>query len=232
LKETHLRCPNKAIGPDFKFCGKHKKCHHEKIAFAVDASPKTIIKKSPQPKPIKPTSQSFEDRFSNLSKFDIQHLCETLMDHGQQRTLANLIQSSKGFRDVCQRMLRDWYKHLEDEPPTQILQNGTKYWKKNGQFHREGDLPALIGADGTQVWFINGQRHRVGDKPAVIGVDGERQWFINGQRHREGDQPAIIWADGRQEWWINNQRHREGDQPAIINADGTQEWWVHGHRIK
>jgi hypothetical protein len=202
LKETHLRCPYKAIGPDFKFCGKHKKCHYEKITFSIVNVPP---KKSPQLEP-KPTSQSLEDRFTNLTQFDIQHLCENLMDRGQHRTLANLIQSSQRFRDVCQSMLREWHKRLEDEPPTYVDASGDKHWMKNGKFHREGDLPASIWANGTQIWYLNGKIHREGDKPAIIKPDGERQWRINGELHREGDKPAIIKANGERQWWIHNHK--------------------------
>jgi hypothetical protein len=106
--------------------------------------------------------------------------------------------------------------------------SGTRYWYKNGQYHRDGGQPAVIYADGARYWYKNGQFHRDGDEPAVIQADGTRYWYKNGRFHHDGGEPAAILADGTRYWYKNGQPHRDGDQPAVIYADGTRYWYKNG----
>ena len=81
--------------------------------------------------------------------------------------------------------------------------NGSKYYYKNGEFHRDGDLPAIEWADGSKSHFKNGELHRDGDLPAVEESGGTKYYYKNGKRHRDGDLPAIEWADGRKSYYKN-----------------------------
>jgi hypothetical protein len=76
------------------------------------------------------------------------------------------------------------------------------------KLHRAGDLPSLILQDGTRYWYKNGQLHRDEDKPAVISNEGSKHWFKNNLRHREGNKPAVIWYDNDQWWYKHNKRYR------------------------
>ena len=69
---------------------------------------------------------------------------------------------------------------------------GTKYWYKDGKFHRE-DGPAYIKPDGSQYWFANGKRHRE-DGPAIIYPDGTQEWYIN---NKDITDDIINWAKDR-----------------------------------
>ena len=66
---------------------------------------------------------------------------------------------------------------MENKPKFEI-ENGTKYWHLNDQFHRE-DGPAIEMANGTKKWYINGQFHRL-DGPAVELFSGTKKWWVNG----------------------------------------------------
>ena len=67
----------------------------------------------------------------------------------------------------------------------EINPNGSKFWRKNGVFHRE-DGPAIEWADGGKQWYINGKLHRE-DGPAVERTFGYRikgranDWYWNGK---------------------------------------------------
>lgn len=79
--------------------------------------------------------------------------------------------------------------------------NESKYWYKNGQYHRE-DGPAIERADGTKEWYLNGKPHRE-DGPAVEYANGTKLWYLNGKHHRE-DGPAIERVDGTKAWYLND----------------------------
>jgi hypothetical protein len=43
------------------------------------------------------------------------------------------------------------------DPPTEILDDGTKVWRnKEGKINRENDKPAIEFSDGSKRWYING----------------------------------------------------------------------------
>jgi hypothetical protein len=93
---------------------------------------------------------------------------------------------------------------------------GSKYWQKDGQFHRE-DGPAIEHKNGDKHWWLNGERHREGGLPTIEFVSGMKFWHKNnkwirteyfnsdGELHREGG-PAIEHADGGKEWYVNGKR--------------------------
>ena len=58
--------------------------------------------------------------------------------------------------------------------------DGTKYYYKNGKYHRDGDKPAVIYSDGTKIYYKNGELHRDGDKPASIDRYGSKSYWKNG----------------------------------------------------
>ena len=72
--------------------------------------------------------------------------------------------------------------------------DGTKYWIKEGLFHRE-------------------------DGPAIEHANGIKEWFKEGKLHRE-DEPAVEFPDGSKHWYKDDKLHRL-DGPAIENSDGT-----------
>ncbi len=65
--------------------------------------------------------------------------------------------------------------------------DGTKYWFKEGLFHRE-DGPAIEHANGTKQWFKEGRWHRE-DGPAIespIRITAEfsvlqKTWYLEGK---------------------------------------------------
>ena len=61
-----------------------------------------------------------------------------------------------------------------------IDSSGTKFWYKNGQYHREGG-PAIEWADGSKRWFLDGLCHRE-DGPAFersLFEKWEKWWYLN-----------------------------------------------------
>jgi len=93
--------------------------------------------------------------------------------------------------------------HRDDDLPSVIYKDGSKYWYKNGQLHRDNDLPAAIYHDGSQSWYKNNKLHRDNDLPAVIFYNGTKYWYKDGLRHRDNDLPAVVKKDGTQEWYKN-----------------------------
>jgi hypothetical protein len=89
---------------------------------------------------------------------------------------------------------------MSAQPKMQVLPNGTKEWRLNGNLHRT-DGPAFEGADGSRDWRLNGELHRT-DGPAIEWADGSKMWYLNGKRHRI-DGPAVVRHDSRKEWWLN-----------------------------
>ena len=117
--------------------------------------------------------------------------------------------------------------HRDGDLPAQELENGIKWWWKNGKVHREGGRHAV--ENGTyKAWLVNGKQHREGGLPAVENGN-YKQWWVNGQRHRENG-PAIERADGTTEWYVNGQRHRNGGLPAAEYTNGDKQWWVNGEQ--
>jgi antitoxin component YwqK of YwqJK toxin-antitoxin module len=124
--------------------------------------------------------------------------------------------------------------HSFDDEPSEILENGTMRWHKNGKLHRDDDKPAVV-ANGIMKWFKNGRLHREGDNPAYVNnILRMEQYWKNGQPHRDGDRPAVIRRPGTehhygiQEWWKNGKRHRNGDRAAFMNGTGYKEYWKNG----
>jgi len=94
------------------------------------------------------------------------------------------------------RSISDWQKVAdqsldtveENDPPTEIDSNGTKFWKNSsGQLHRDNDKPAVEWASGSKEWWINGKWHRDNDKPAVEWSNGSKLWCVNGKFIRRED---------------------------------------------
>ena len=103
-------------------------------------------------------------------------------------------------------------KRVDTNPPTIILQNGTKEWWTGEGHFKEGD------------WII----HRE-NGPAVVYSVGE-EWFYQGLLHREGG-PAILYGL-HQEWYKHGKRHRLNG-PALETTEDTEicmryEWWIEG----
>ena len=70
---------------------------------------------------------------------------------------------------------------MNDEP-TEIFEDGTKYWRNSeGQTHRDNDLPATIASDGYCAWYQNDKLHRDNNLPAVIWPDDVCDWWIDGK---------------------------------------------------
>ena len=59
-------------------------------------------------------------------------------------------------------------------------ENGTKYWYKEGEYHRE-DGPAIEFSSGGKQWYFEGKLHRI-DGPAVVSTTEFRnhRWYIEG----------------------------------------------------
>jgi hypothetical protein len=88
-----------------------------------------------------------------------------------------------------------------NQPELEIDEDGNKFWRLKGMFHRE-DGPAIEWAYGYKgEWWIDGRRHRL-NGPAIERVDGYRTWFLNGKLHRV-DGPAVIYPNGEKRWYIN-----------------------------
>ena len=63
------------------------------------------------------------------------------------------------------------------------LINNSKYWYKNGNFHRDCNLPAIAYYDGDKCWAQNGKLHRNDDLPAMECSDSNKKWWKNGNRY-------------------------------------------------
>ena len=59
--------------------------------------------------------------------------------------------------------------------------NGSKYWYKNGKYHRT-DGPAVEYTDGGKSWYLNGKLHRA-DGPAVEYPNGEKSWYLDHKKY-------------------------------------------------
>jgi hypothetical protein len=80
---------------------------------------------------------------------------------------------------------------------TMVVENGTKYWYRDGLLHRE-DGPAIECPSGTKFWYRNGDLHRE-DGPAVERADGTKFWYRNGQLLKvEDKQDAKRWHAAEQ----------------------------------
>jgi hypothetical protein len=67
---------------------------------------------------------------------------------------------------------------MNKQSKLEVDENGNKFWKLNGKYHRE-DGPAIEGGNGTILWYLNGFLHRV-DGPAIEWSNGSKAWFIKG----------------------------------------------------
>jgi hypothetical protein len=79
-----------------------------------------------------------------------------------------------------------------------LLPDGTKFWFKNGEFHRE-DGPAIEFPDGFQYWCQDGLSRK---------KNGPKLWFKNNKLHRLNG-PAVENADGTKECWIDGKRIKD-----------------------
>ena len=64
-----------------------------------------------------------------------------------------------------------------------IYPDGTKYWYKNGNYHRDGG-PSIEHDSGTKEWYVNGKQHRE-DGPAIERHDGSKYYFYKDKRYYE-----------------------------------------------
>jgi len=120
------------------------------------------------------------------------------------------------------------YENAMQQPTMTVDEDGTKWWKLNGELHRK-DGPAVEYTDGYKAWWLHGMRHRE-DGPAIERADGTKAWYLHGVLHRE-DGPAVEYTDGYKAWYLHGEMHRE-DGPAIEYADGTKAWYLHGNWYK
>jgi hypothetical protein len=95
------------------------------------------------------------------------------------------------------------------------LENGTKSWYKEGEYHRLNG-PAIECSDGEKHWFKEGRYHRL-DGPAIEYPDGRKYWFKEGKIHRE-DSPAIELPDGSKYWYIENILYTPKKLSELINS--------------
>lgn len=100
--------------------------------------------------------------------------------------------------------------------------NGFTYITTDGNLHSEDDEPSCVYPDGTRWWYRNGQIHRDGG-PAVIWSNGVEEWFQNGKRHRE-DGPAVTYPDtdavdptlrGVKRYYVHGQLSRDDIPPKV-----------------
>ena len=61
-----------------------------------------------------------------------------------------------------------------------IMQSGTKFWYKNGEYHRE-HAPAFVLTNGYCCWYLNGKVHRE-DGPAIIYARFSKAWYWHGNK--------------------------------------------------
>jgi len=62
-----------------------------------------------------------------------------------------------------------------------INEYNSKFWYKNGWYHRDNNKPAVIYNNGSMFWHKNGKLHREKDLPAVIYYNGDMDWYKNGE---------------------------------------------------
>ena len=108
------------------------------------------------------------------------------------------------------------------DPPTHVLDDGTKEWENEaGELHRDNG-PALVRGDGTREYYQYHELHRE-DGPAIEHQDGTREYYQYGKLHRE-DGPAIERADGYKAYYQRGELSRPSG-PTIELPDGTKEYW-------
>ena len=105
------------------------------------------------------------------------------------------------------------------QPTMSIDEDGNKFWKLNGKYHRE-DGPAIESANGHKSWYLYGDCHRI-DGPAIEYADGDTWWYSDGKLHR-ADGPAVEYADGRKGWWLHS-NHLSFDEWFDQNKTLTDE---------
>ena len=59
--------------------------------------------------------------------------------------------------------------------------DGSKFWRKNGKFHRD-DGPAAEWASGNKYWHQNDKLHRT-DGPAIEFSNGSKEWWLYGKNY-------------------------------------------------
>lgn len=141
-------------------------------------------------------------------------------------------------------------KH-NDNGPSVIWEDGTKFWHINGKCHRE-DGPAIISGKEEEWWYeskhigssLKGYTQKDFDNWLKFKVFflrnhsmrqgwktdrfGNKNHYVNDVIHNENDEPAIIRNDGSKEWIFQGERHRDNDMPAIEHSLGDRVWFKHG----
>lgn len=138
--------------------------------------------------------------------------------------------------------------HSDNDEPSIITPNGSKYWCKNGFLQRDNDLPTIETKEymtwGTGYVYVNENKKDVknlivvhnqiftrnNNLPALVHIDGTKRYYRNGKLHRDNNLPAIESCDGSNYYYVNGKLHRDNDLPAIELPDGTKEWYQHGKR--
>lgn len=104
-------------------------------------------------------------------------------------------------------------------------------WQNDkGVAHREGDLPARID-NGNRFWYKDGVLHRGGDKPAYISRDGKRSgWYWRGERHRISGPAKQDLKKNKTGWYLDgNELTKEqwATDPrvvALMGQDDPEDW--------
>ena len=69
----------------------------------------------------------------------------------------------------------------DDNNPSGVLPDGTKYWSVNGQLNRSDDKPALIYTNGNQCWYVNNLLHRDHQLPAIVNIsENYIEFYLHG----------------------------------------------------
>jgi hypothetical protein len=61
-----------------------------------------------------------------------------------------------------------------------VYEGGRTSFFKDGQLHRDDDLPSVIWRDGSKFWYQNGLSHRL-NGPSDIYASGNKGYYINGK---------------------------------------------------
>ena len=97
---------------------------------------------------------------------------------------------------------------------------GTKFYYKNGKFHRDNDLPAIEYANGGKIYYKNGKLHRDNGLPAIEYSNGTKHYYKNGKIHRDNGLPAVEYASGRKEYWYNDKKITQEDWIKRLKRQG------------
>ena len=96
--------------------------------------------------------------------------------------------------------------------PTEVLEDGTLVWKKNGLIHRDDNLPAIVHPNHDIEYRSMGVLHNTYLPSLVLG-DGTIEWYENDENHRLNG-PAVIDDSGVM-WFNHGKVFRGNDKPPI-----------------